>query len=596
MRLHIAFCLLLQLMFELSSCSHVVVSSGYTVELPCASPQPHSIGSTITWQFNGLFTLISPPFSLVIKDGRFLLISPVTSANQGLYVCLVRENNTETKMTHKLTVAALLDITIKVNEGSEVFLPCHLSSSSQVTANARWFKQTVDGHRHELDPVDNTDSNNRLTLLYPFDNDQTLLIKDTVMEDAGMYFCESAEGLNLSSIHIIVDVLPTQPPFSCDNFPRAWEPCQQEDSRTGEPVLQESLTEFSMKTFSYLRQLYPSKNLLFSPISISGALSHLLLGARNITRKAIESALCVPHDFHCVHFQMKKLREKLSGSLEMASQIYYNPQTDLTESFTNQSIQYYDAEPTRFLETSEENTHMINTWVANKTRNKIPHLVDSVPPSTQLLLLNAVSFNGEWKIKFNQKPKKGLFTKLDGDLVTVPLLYHQKYMAAMTHITELKAQVARFSLTGGNSFYILLPRSHKAADLQQMEVRMTDAVVRQMIEEMQMTTPQYIEVTLPQIKLNDQPDLNFLMKKLGLSSLLERPNLCGLNSQNMLAVDEVKHKALLALTEKGVEASAVTTVSFSRSFTSFTALRPFVMLLWNDQANVPLFIGRVTDP
>lgn len=67
----------------------------------------------------------------------------------------------------------------------------------------------------------------------------------------------------------------------------------------------------------------------------------------------------------------------------------------LSESFTNQSIQFYEAVPTRLLETSEENTYMINSWVANKTNNKIQHLVDSVSPSTRLMLLNAVSFRGE---------------------------------------------------------------------------------------------------------------------------------------------------------------------------------------------------------
>lgn len=48
-------------------------------------------------------------------------------------------------------------------------------------------------------------------------------------------------------------------------------------------------------------------------------------GARDITQRAIERALAVPHDFTCVHFQMAKLREKLASSLEMSSQIYYHP-------------------------------------------------------------------------------------------------------------------------------------------------------------------------------------------------------------------------------------------------------------------------------
>lgn len=68
---------------------------------------------------------------------------------------------------------------------------------------------------------------------------------------------------------------------------------------------------------------------------------------------------------------------------------------NLSESFIDQSIQFYDAEPTRLLENSEENTAMINSWVANKTKNKITHLVDSISSNTQLMLLNAVSFSGQ---------------------------------------------------------------------------------------------------------------------------------------------------------------------------------------------------------
>lgn len=156
-------------------------------------------------------------------------------------------------------------------------------------------------------------------------------------------------------------------------------------------------------------------------------------GARGDTRKAIERALRVTHDFYCVHLEMRKLKGRMAGSLEMASQIFYNPSIsshtrtvclwrdavilsalsalrislqlgvwsisfldmNLSESFTNQSIQFYEAEPVRLLETSENNTEMINSWVANKTNNKITVLVDSVSPSTQLMVLNAVSFNGK---------------------------------------------------------------------------------------------------------------------------------------------------------------------------------------------------------
>ncbi|XP_041789969.1 plasma protease C1 inhibitor [Chelmon rostratus] len=597
MRLQAMLCLLLLLIFELSSCTNLSVILGSTVELPCHSIQTEFTEAAITWKFNGKdITAQSPDSTKVKKDGLYLTISPVTAAHEGEYMCLVKDTDMEMIRTYQITVDASVRYIFKVTEGSNIHLPCYFPLSSQVEANALWFKETGVGRRMRLNTGDDsTGDSEKVEQLYPLDHDQTIILRQIVMEDAGTYTCESANRQKLSTVDIVVEVRPTLAPYSC-GITTAWEPCQDENSRTGEPMLQESIAEFSMKLYSYLRQSQASSNLLFSPISISGVLSHLLLGARSDTRRAIERAVCVPHDFHCVHFQMMKLREKLSSSLQMASQIFYNPQMDLSESFTNQSIQFYEAEPIRLLETSEESTQMINSWVANKTNNKIQNLVDSVSPSTQLMLLNAVSFSGQWKVKFDQKPKKGLFTKLDGDMVKVPVLYHHKYLAAMAYVVELKAQVARFALTGDSSLYILLPRSNTVADLQQVEEKMTDTAVREMIEQMKTTPPQSIEVTLPQIKLDVQPDMNILIKKLGLSSLFEGADLCGLYTKERLVLDDARHRAFLALTEQGVEAGAVTTISFSRSFPSFSALRPFIMLLWSDQANVPLFIGRVTDP
>lgn len=75
--------------------------------------------------------------------------------------------------------------------------------------------------------------------------------------------------------------------------------------------------------------------------------------------------------------------------------------------------------------------------------------------------------------------------------------------------------MARFDLTGDSSLYILLPLSNTAQDLQQVEDRMTDMVVRDMINTMKQTAPQLIEVTLPVIKLDVQSDMHILIKKLG---------------------------------------------------------------------------------
>lgn len=68
---------------------------------------------------------------------------------------------------------------------------------------------------------------------------------------------------------------------------------------------------------------------------------------------------------------------------------------NISDSFSEQSMNFYGAEPTRLLGTGEANSNMINSWVANKTNNHIKELVEFLSPSTQLILLNAVSFRGQ---------------------------------------------------------------------------------------------------------------------------------------------------------------------------------------------------------
>ncbi len=52
---------------------------------------------------------------------------------------------------------------------------------------------------------DSTDDNAKVELLYPNDHDQTIILRDVAMEDAGTYSCESAEGAKLSTVDIIIE-------------------------------------------------------------------------------------------------------------------------------------------------------------------------------------------------------------------------------------------------------------------------------------------------------------------------------------------------------------------------------------------------------
>lgn len=79
--------------------------------------------------------------------------------------------------------------------------------------------------------------------------------------------------------------------------------------------------------------------------------------------------------------------------------------------------------------------------------------------------------------------------------------------------------------------------------------------------------------------------------------LVDDPNLCGMFDQtSSMPLSDARHRAFLSLTEKGVEAAAVSSISFSRSYSIFTVTRPFVLMVWNEEINSPLFLGRVLYP
>lgn len=59
----------------------------------------------------------------------------------------------------------------------------------------------------------------------------------------------------------------------------------------------------------------------------------------------------------------------------------------------------------------------------------------------ELISKKKMCVSGQWKVNFEPKPKKGMFTKLDGSMVNVPILFHENYMTVVAFMPHLKAQV-----------------------------------------------------------------------------------------------------------------------------------------------------------
>lgn len=94
---------------------------------------------------------------------------------------------------------------MKVFTKSDVKLPCNIPSSREVSANALWFKESANGRIKLNLEDDSADDNKKIELIFPLDHDQSIMVINAGMEDAGIYECELDDGKKLSSINLTVE-------------------------------------------------------------------------------------------------------------------------------------------------------------------------------------------------------------------------------------------------------------------------------------------------------------------------------------------------------------------------------------------------------
>jgi serpin B len=79
----------------------------------------------------------------------------------------------------------------------------------------------------------------------------------------------------------------------------------------------------------------------------------------------------------------------------------------------------------------KEAGEQINAWVAESTKKLITQVIDpnKLPPTTDLVLANAIYFKGKWNHPFDKKhteDNKFHFHRLDGSTVDVPFMRHSR--------------------------------------------------------------------------------------------------------------------------------------------------------------------------
>ena len=399
------------------------------------------------------------------------------------------------------------------------------------------------------------------------------------------------------------------------------------------------------------------KNLVISPYSLLSILTLAMLGTNNITRYQIRDALNLPcHQEETYYKAYSNTMNKLfkvqkvdndgleydNFALDAANRIYIDSSIELIDNYTNKSNRLLNAHPAtvEFSKDPEAARMKINSWVEEKTRQKIRNLLPSntVNKNTRLVLVNALYLNASWAVPFTKMSSKKFYyynshvmSHSEGNIEKVSQMKSKLVdtMEVVGHFRSgilpppINAQILELPYRTQSisaSMIIVLPAytnttmSH--TPLETMEEKLNTQVLNDLSNFL--LTPRtekdgtetLLRVQMPKFKIESQVDLKASLVNLGVNAMFD-PRFCDFsrmikNTDTEIKVDTVIQKSYVNVDLQGTEAAAATAmVSKSASLPGqfhkqFIINKPFMFIIrvndkFSQNKGINLFMGKINN-
>lgn len=349
-------------------------------------------------------------------------------------------------------------------------------------------------------------------------------------------------------------------------------------------------------------------NRFVSPLSVELVLALALTGAKGKTADEITKVIHAPDNLEKLLLGYSALIENLqSPVLKIATQMFVEKTISLKPKFNENAAKYFKSGATSvdFKKDHESARQAINHWVEEKTSNKIKELLKQgiLNDLTRLVLVNAIYFKANWKLKFNpDMTKKQKFHVSPSKSVDVDMMNIKKKFS-FRYNEKLKSKILQMEYAENNfSMVFILP--DKLDGLKELESKLSSVDISQ---ELHTYEKPVVTVQIPKFKMETTVDLNSILHELGAVSMFneKEANFSEL-SDTPLVVNKVIQKAFVEVNEEGTEAAAATAMTFMTTFAfgapppkeeTFIADHPFIFLiLKHHEEQSPLFIGRYCTP
>ncbi|GAB0096979.1 uncharacterized protein DMENIID0001_125650 [Sergentomyia squamirostris] len=343
-------------------------------------------------------------------------------------------------------------------------------------------------------------------------------------------------------------------------------------------------------------------NVIISPFSIQTALSLALMGATGGTLQEMSNVMGYQNQDKktiAENFGTLLSTYKNSPLLKIANKVYLQNNFHVKPQFNELATNKFNSEAQSLNFADNVNSaRTINTWVEDKTNNKIKDLIpaDALNGDTRMVLVNAIYFKGFWTNKFKvEATKPAPFWVTPEKSINVDMM-NTKADFKYGLLEDLDAVALEMPYKDSDlSMLIILP--NKRDGLPALEAALGKKDLAEITGSMYKTE---VIVQIPKFKIEYEIELGNVLQKLGMgkmfSNAAEFEDM--LVENEPLKVSKVIHKAFIDVNEEGAEAAAATgLVMVLCSLVEdvyFTADRPFRFYLMSDRGNTVLFSGQVT--
>ncbi|KAF7496506.1 Serine protease inhibitor A3L [Sarcoptes scabiei] len=326
-----------------------------------------------------------------------------------------------------------------------------------------------------------------------------------------------------------------------------------------------------------MKNLYQrDKNLVFSSFSLTSALLMLLIGSKNKTRKNIFKFIFGSENELLLASSMNEIDKFILENKNLITSFnmiytdkrlpinsYYIDKLNEIHHGSVQSLDFTQIDATRKL---------INNEIREATNGRISEMIESLRSDIIMILINAISFKGIWKYKFNKEQSfQGEFVNSTGKHIPTTMMRIEAHLQ-YCEFRESKLSFVKIPYASG-TMSMLIAKSHHCDSK--------------------------IDLIMPKFTIQSNHDLAPIIKRMGLIDIFDaRANFSNISNENLF-VSDILQKAIIEVTEDGTEAAAATAIMMARCVSQTIAFkidRTFIFFLISEIDNQILFAGIVEDP